>query len=79
MGKGIQGNPPADDPVSPTIDESPITINHDEVDVFGTIMQQVILKQGIKLWGDKATASAMKEMKQMHDRQHKHDPSPTRQ
>ena len=67
LGKGIQGNPPADDPVSPTIDESPITINHDEVDVFGTIMQQVSLKQGIKLWGDKATASAMKEMKQMHD------------
>ena len=47
--------------------EAPIEVRSDETTVFGMIMQQVSLRQGIKLWGDQAKSSAMKEMKQMHD------------
>lgn len=44
-----------------------IVIKEDEKMVFGTIMQQVSLKQGLRLWGDRAKASAMKEMQHMHN------------
>lgn len=47
--------------------DGPIVVNQDETLVVGAIMQQVTLKQGLKLWDDKAKASAMKEMQHAHD------------
>ena len=48
-------------------DEQPIIVHEDEVDAMGVIMTQLSLKQGLKQWGEKAEASAIKEMRQMHD------------
>ena len=47
--------------------EPSIVVEGDELAVFGVILQQVSLKQGIRMWGDEAKASATKEMRQMHD------------
>ena len=44
-----------------------MAIEANELTVFGVLLQQVSLKQGIKLWGEDAKASAIKEMQQMHD------------
>jgi hypothetical protein len=35
--------------------------------IFGHIMLQLSLKQGLKKWGERLEASAMKEMQQLHD------------
>ena len=47
--------------------EKPIIIKEDEALVFGAIMLQLSLKQGLREWGDRAEKSATKEMKQLHD------------
>ena len=41
-------------------------VRNDEADDFGTILAQLSLKQGLKVWGKRAKASATKEMQQMH-------------
>ena len=51
---------------SETSDE-PIVIREDEAEVFGIILAQLSLKQGLREWGDKAEVSAGKEMQQLHD------------
>jgi hypothetical protein len=38
--------------------------------IFGHIMLQLCLKQGLKKWGKRGEASAMKEMQQLHDWKH---------
>ena len=45
----------------------PFEINEDEVDVLGTIMAQMSLKEGLRQFGDRTEAAATKEMKQLHD------------
>ena len=45
----------------------PIELMPGEETVFGCIMLQLNLKQGIKKWGKQGADGAMKEMQQMHD------------
>ena len=49
--------------------EEPIELQPGEELVFGAIMAQLSLKQGLKKWGQRGADSAMKEMRQMHDLQ----------
>ena len=48
-------------------DDEHIILEDDEAPVFGAIMLQLSLKQGLREWGDRAEKSATKEMKQLHD------------
>lgn len=41
---------------------SSIIVDSDELAVFGILLQQVSLKQGIRMWREEAKASAIKEM-----------------
>ena len=49
--------------------EEPIELQPGEELVFGAIMAQLSLKQGLKKWGQRGADSVMKEMRQMHDLQ----------
>lgn len=54
-------------PVDDVEIEDPITLLPGEAAIFGCIMLQLSLKQGLKRWGKKGADSALKEMTQMHD------------
>ena len=43
-------------------EEPPIMVHEEEADAFGAILAQLSLKQGLKAWGEKAEASATKEL-----------------
>lgn len=45
-----------------------IVVDSVELVVFGVLLQQVSLKQGIHMWGNEAKASVIKEIRQIHDR-----------
>ena len=49
-------------------DDTPISIENDEVGIFGIIMLQVSIKQSYKLYGKERTdRGALKEVQQLHD------------
>ena len=48
-------------------EEAPILVHESEAEVFGAILTQLSLKQGLKTWGKRAGESATKEKQQMHD------------
>jgi hypothetical protein len=47
--------------------EDTIFVKEDEVAYFGVLLMQMSLKQGLKVFGKKGEAGAMKEMQQLHD------------
>ena len=47
--------------------DKPLEIFGDEAEVLGIIMSQMSLKEGLRLFGERAEAGATKEMKQLHD------------
>ena len=49
------------------IGDDSIVLKEGEEQIFAIIMMQVSLKQGIKLWGDRAKESAIGEMTQLHN------------
>ena len=48
-------------------EEAPILVHESETEVFGAIMTQLSLKQGLKTWGKRVGESATKEMQQMYN------------
>ena len=50
-----------------TPEEAPIMLAEDEIRVFGSIMMQFSLKEGLRRFGEQGEMSAIKEMKQLHD------------
>ena len=48
-------------------EEAPILVQESEAGLFGAILTQPSLKQGLKTWGKRAGESATKKMQQMHD------------
>jgi hypothetical protein len=47
--------------------EDTIFVKEDEMAYFGVLLMQMSLKQGLKVFGKKGEAGAMKEMQQLHD------------
>ena len=47
--------------------DKPFEIRSDEVEVLGVIMAQMSLREGIRLFGERAKDGATKEMRQLHD------------
>ncbi len=50
-------------------DEGPIILEEGEESLFGTVMFQLSLKEGLKKCGKRGKAGAMKEMTQLHNMQ----------
>lgn len=47
--------------------EDTIFVKDNEIAYFGVLFMQMSLKQGLKVFGKKGEAGAMKEMQQLHD------------
>ncbi len=47
--------------------EQPILLHDDEHEAFAIIMTQLSLKQGLKVFGERGEAAALKEVTQLHD------------
>jgi hypothetical protein len=47
--------------------EGTIFVKDDEIAYFGVLLMQMSLNQGLKVFGKKGEAGAMKEMQQLHD------------
>jgi hypothetical protein len=63
---GLKKYPPKKGMPNDDLDK-PFEIQHDEVEVLGIIMAQMSLKEGLRLFGERAENGATKEMKQLHD------------
>jgi len=47
--------------------EQPILLHEDEHEAFAIIMTQLSLRQGLKVFGERGEAAALKEVMQLHD------------